>query len=422
MRVASIGLGKLGVCAAVVFSDAGHQVTGIDIAQDVVMKLRKGQSHIVEPNLQNYLINQDGRLRFDTGFSAVNDADIINIIVPTPSNQDGKFSNEYILTAIRSMGEYLRNRQSYFVVVVTSTIMPGTMRAIICPEIEKIIGRRVGNTWGLVYSPEFIALGSVIHNMHYPDAVLIGQSDNEAGKMVAKFQSSIIKHECPIVRTSWENAEISKIALNSYVTTKIAFANLLSQICDTYQSANVDEVTRFLGLDSRIGPKYIKAGLPVGGCCFPRDAKAFSTVLPYDNSIPLAVGRFNDRHVEYIAEKINEELCDKSVVSILGTSFKPNTPVTECSASFAIGRRLESKGHRVKYYDPQAQCDCTLTQCLKGADIAVLATPWDEFEDIDLQMMADYMRTLKVYDCWRLWDRERFTRAGFSYVALGVNG
>ncbi len=209
---------------------------------------------------------------------AVARTDVTFVIVPTPSGADGAFSNAHVIAAVRKIGAALRAKRSYHLVVITSTVMPGATGGPIREALEVAAGRTVGETIGLCYSPEFIALGSVIHDMLNPDFFLIGELDSRSGDMLERIYRAMCENGAPVQRISFVNAELAKIAINTYVTTKISFANMLSDICDHLPGADAVAVTAALGHDSRIGDKYLMPALGYGGPCFPRDTVALASM------------------------------------------------------------------------------------------------------------------------------------------------
>ena len=209
------------------------------------------------------------------------------LLVPTPSDDRGAFSNEHVLAAIDEIGRGLATRDGYHVVVVESTVMPGSCASELIPALERASGRRVGENLGLCYSPEFIALGSVIRDMLEPDMVLIGESDARSGEMVERLYAGVCENDPPVRRMSLVNAELTKIAVNTYVTMKISYANTLADMCERLPGADVEAVTDALGLDTRIGRKYLRGAIAYGGPCFPRDNKAFAALARDLGTTPL---------------------------------------------------------------------------------------------------------------------------------------
>jgi UDPglucose 6-dehydrogenase len=297
------------------------------------------------------------------------------------------------------------------------------------PFLEEVTGKKCGTDFGLCYNPEFIALGDVIRGLLEPDFVLIGESDPLAGSILADMYRHICTNNPPIERTSFINAEIAKIAINSYITMKITFANLLAEICENTVGADVDEVTRIIGRDSRIGAKYLKGGLGYGGPCFPRDNIAFARFAEFVGvkaELPIIVHQTNLSQVKRVIKKIEQlNLNAATKIGILGLSYKPDTPIVEESQSIMLAKELSSLGYVVHVYDPLALeearkvlgdtviYDKTLESCIKNVDVVVLATPWKLFKTID-------MKGKIIIDCWRLLRDREDLKKNNHYIPLGV--
>ncbi len=389
MRIAIIGLGKLGLPMAAVYASKGHKVIGVDNNLDLIAKLNKGECPYQETGLTELLLQQ--RISFTNHYRDLLDTDIAFVIVPTPTGTSGTFANTYIEKSLKELQGYKG------LVVIVSTVMPGS-----CSKFKKKYDLKI------VYNPEFIALGSVIQNMLHPDSILIGEEGNEAD-VLEIFHHTI--HGAPIYRMSYENAELAKLALNCYVTTKITFANQLAEICEGLQGGDIDDVVKFLGSDSRIGSKYLVSGTGFGGPCFPRDNVAFlSQFGEYD--LQRAVVAYNRKiaiRLSDIAEQMVSDISHPKI-AVLGITYKPNTNQTTDSQALKLVKHLEREC-LVNVYDPSVVSD--LQQALKYADLAIIATPWDEFSCLDLSKM----RHKRVLDCWRILTNKEDCEV---YKAVGV--
>jgi UDPglucose 6-dehydrogenase len=414
MRVAVVGLGKLGAPLAAVLASKGNEVVGIDVNPEAVRLLNEGRAPVEEPGLQELVSGSQERLTATTELAAAAESDVSILLVPTPSDERGAFSNEHVLAAVEELGAGLRGRDDYHVVVVASTVMPGSCEGEIRPALESASGRRVGETLGLCYSPEFIALGSVIRDMLEPDMVLIGESDSRAGDVHEQLYKGVCENDPPFRRMSLVNAELTKIAVNTYVTMKISYANTLADMCERLPGADVEVVTGALGLDTRIGGKYLRGALSYGGPCFPRDNKAFGVLARDIGTEPLlaeATDAVNVAQTDRLARVVQSRLDAGDSIGILGLSYKPDTAVIEESPGLALARLLANAGHEVHVYDPVAteagvkalgglvQGASSAAELLEKADVAVIATPWPEFAD--LPAGRNGKRTV-VIDCWRL--------------------
>ena len=276
-RVNVVGLGKLGAPLAAVLASRGFDVIGLDVNKTLVDALNAGKMPIVEPQLNELIAENRPRLKATMHANeAIQNSDASFVIVPTPSGSDGFFSNRFVIQAMETLGKALKTKKGYHVVVITSTVMPGSTGTVIKDALEAASGRKVGPDLGLCYNPEFIALGSVVRDMLYPDSILVGEGDKKAGDMLAGIYLQMCETKPPVQRMNWISAELTKISVNTYVTTKISYANMLAEMCERLPGADVDVVTKALGADTRIGSKYLKGAMGYGGPCFPRDNVAFA--------------------------------------------------------------------------------------------------------------------------------------------------
>lgn len=431
-----IGLGKLGSPMAAVFASKGFKVIGVDTDQVKVDKINNGIAPVNETHLTAAISEGCNNLTATTSINdAVSASDVTFIIVPTPSNADGEFSLDYMLAACEAVGKALResDKDHYHLVCVCSTVMPGATGGDIRNILEKTSGRTVGVTLGLCYSPEFIALGSVIHDFLHPDFLLIGQSDIKAGDILETVYRNTLENKPVFARMNFVNAEIAKIAVNSFVTMKITYANMLAGICQNIVGADVDVVTNALGLDSRIGKKYLKGAVGFGGPCFPRDNVAlaqFASRIGARADLAQTVHKVNlqeiDRIIELIKPAVDDEICkseDNMVnVGILGLAYKPDTDVVEQSQGIMLAQVLQNHNscYNVSVYDPVATDNArkilgdnikyckTLEDCIKTSSVIIIMTPWHEFKNLPTVLQAaignapEHKRI--IVDCWRMLD------------------
>ncbi len=433
MKITVIGIGKLGAPLAAVLASKGNDVVGIDVNSEAVRLMSAGRAPVEEPGLQELISASGERLDATTDFTAAADSDVIILLVPTPSDERGGFSNAFLLAAVEAIGPSLQARDDYQVVVVTSTVMPGSCNSTVWPALERATGRRVGGSLGLCYSPEFIALGNVIRDMLVPDMVLIGESDPRAGAVLERLYAGVCENDPPFRHMNLVNAELTKIAVNTYVTMKISYANTLADVCDRLPGANVDAVTDALGLDSRIGPKYIRGALAYGGPCFPRDNKAFAVLardLGADPALAEATDAINVAQADRLARSVQSQLKNGNTVGILGLSYKPHTSVIDESPGIELTRLLAHEGYQVNVYDPAALDVAlrTLPASVKGctsvadvlgqSDVIVISTPWPEFADLPLTAVDAARGRLVAIDCWGILSEERYGET-FDIVRLG---
>jgi len=421
MKISVIGLGKLGAPLAAVFASKGFPVIGTDLNPAFVNAINAGGAPVDEPQLQELISENRERLQATVDASAaVAATDVTFVIVPTPSDPDGRFTNRFILDAMQMVGEGLRRRTAYHVVVITSTVMPGSTGGEIRAALELHSGRRVGDGLGLCYNPEFIALGTVVRDMLTPDMILIGESDARAGDMLQRIYERSCDSRPVIRRMNFVNAELTKIAVNTYVTTKISYANMLADICDRLPGADVDAVTQAVGSDSRVGAKYLRGAIGYGGPCFPRDNVAFASLarsLGARADLAEATDTMNRYQVERVLGAVEARLPAGGTVGVLGLSYKPDTAVVEESQGLMLASRLADEGHAVIAFDPkglEAALAATAgsfapalsaEDCVRRASLVVVMTPWPEFRAIPVDAFAR-ARRLTVVDCWRLLSQE----------------
>lgn len=435
MNISVIGLGKLGLCTAACFASAGHAVFGFDLNDHFRSELKSRRNPIEETGLTKLLESAWDTLQIvDSYEAALLASDITLIIVPTPSLPDGRFTNDYLVKVLEGLAPALKDKNSFHIVDVVSTVMPGSCDAIFRPLLEQTTGKCCGTDFGLVYNPEFIALGSVIHNFLNPDMVLIGASDERSGDAVRELYASTCKTKPTMAVMSLVNAEITKISLNCYVTMKISYANGLAAICEQVPGADVDVITAAIGADSRVGSKCLKGGLGFGGPCFPRDNiafQAFAEEFGAEALLGKAVVAVNNSIPERLFSKITEHCAPPAKVALLGLSYKADTHIIEESHSIMLARTLIASGYQVSLHDPAAldavgdlfgnnvACCADPYECLTGAAAIVLLTDWPQFFDLDWKRIATLTSfSSLVLDSWRI--AKNTDMSAFTYTPVGV--
>lgn len=435
--VSVVGLGKLGAPMVACLAEKGYRVIGVDVNAIAIQKINEGLAPVQEPGLAAMLERNREHIRATADYAdAIANSDVTFIIVPTPSDETGKFSLRYVLSAIAQMGQALRQKATFHLVVITSTVMPGATGGEIKAALEAASGKTCGEGFGLCYSPEFIALGNVIHDMLNPDFVLIGESDPQSGAILESIYRNVCNGNPPFSHMNLVNAELAKISVNTFVTTKISYANMLSEICEHLPGADVDVVTNAIGQDSRIGRKYLKGATGYGGPCFPRDNIAFGVLaqsVGATAAIAEATDAVNRKQASRLVSRLLPHLKPNSKVSILGLAYKPDTSVVEESQGVALAKELLAKGIAIRLYDPLAldharQCigdvpeyADSIRACVEGADAIVITIPCQEFKALtpaDL-LSADASHRKIIVDCWRVLDRAQFANL-CEYIALGV--
>jgi UDPglucose 6-dehydrogenase len=414
--ISVIGLGKLGTPLAAVLASRGFDVIAVDRNARFVATLRAGRAPVAEPGVAELLSQPGIRLTATSDIdAAIERSEVTFVVVSTPSGPDGSFSNTQVISAVRDIGSTLRRKDRDHLVVIASTVMPGATGGPIQDALEAAAGRRVGDRLALCYSPQFIALGSVVRDMLNPDFVLIGESDRNAGDTLEAIYRIVCDTQPPIRRMNFVNAELTKIALNSFVTTKISFANMVSEICDRLPGADAATVTAALGQDSRIGPKYLSPALGFGGPCFPRDKSAFASAARHVGvhaDIAEATDTINRRQVARTCALVRSVL-PHGTVGVLGLAYKAGTPVIEASQGVMIAAMLSDAGYRVLVSDPEALDAAAAVlgkgveavaaeECAGRADVLVIATPWPSYRNLPVQALRRLERPLPVIDCWRI--------------------
>lgn len=432
--VSVVGLGKLGAPLAACLASKGLQVIAVDADPLKVEAVKEGRAPVFEPGLEELIRASGERLSATTDVEAAVDAsDITFIVVATPSEPSGSFSLRYVLPVCDRIGRALRTKQEFHLVVLTSTVMPGMTGGPVRTALEQASGKRCGEEFGLCYGPEFIALGSVIRDFLNPDFVLIGESDPRAGEMLEQIYRKVCNHLPAVARMNLVNAELAKLSVNTYVTTKISFANMLARICEKLPGADVDVVTSALGLDSRIGQKYLRGAVSYGGPCFPRDNLALTALalaLDAPADIAQVTDRFNRSQLRWLADLVHEQ-SKGGVVGILGLTYKPDTDVVEEAIGFLLAQELASRGVVVVAYDPvggqnsarvlgeKVRMAQTAQQCIDQGKVVVVATPWEEFAKIPARQWACDGQQRTVVDCWRMLKHLEGVE-GLKYLSLGI--
>jgi UDPglucose 6-dehydrogenase len=435
-HISVVGLGKLGVCLAACAASKGMQVTGVDLSPRTVALVNEGKAPVLEPGLAEMIETNRDRLNATHDMSlAIEDSSVTFIVVPTPSEPSGAFSLRYVVRAIEEIGRSLKHKNDYHLIVIVSTVLPGSTQFGILPILEQSSEKRCGADFGLCYGPEFIALGDVLRGMLRPDFVLIGESDALAGMTLQNWYRNFCENSPPICRMNWVSAELTKIAVNTYVTTKISFSNMLSAICERLPGADIDAVTNALGLDTRIGRRYLTGGLGYGGPCFPRDNQALSftaKTLGCEATIAEATDAMNRSLSASIVSRIISLVPRHKKVGILGLAYKPGTNVIEESQALYIAQRLAAEGYALIVFDSLALDNVrlvlrdevsyahSLADCVSGAEAVIIANPGAEFRKLRASDFPRREQPVIVFDCWRILQQELSRCDWVKYVPLGV--
>jgi UDPglucose 6-dehydrogenase len=431
MRVTMIGAGYVGLVSGACFADFGHQVTCIDKDADKVAALNRGEMPIFEPGLADLVAAnmQQGRLAFGTDTSRIGAAEAVFIAVGTPSRRgDGHADLSFVYEAVREIAPLLA---STAVVVTKSTVPVGTG-----DEIEHILRqKRPDAEIQVVSNPEFLREGAAIQDFKHPDRIVVGTDDPPARAVLAEIYRPLYLNSLPIINVSRRTAELIKYASNAFLATKITFINEIADLCEEV-GADVQEVARGMGLDNRIGGKFLHAGPGFGGSCFPKDTSALlKTAQDYGVALRIveAVSGVNDQRKRAMARKVVTALGGSvrgKTVAVLGLTFKPNTDDIRDSPAIALITALHDLGAAVRGYDPagmeQAKpllpavhyCDSAYSAAA-GADAVVIATEWEQFRALDLARLKSAMAQPVIVDLRNIYRADEMKRAEFRYFAVG---
>lgn len=431
MDIAVIGTGYVGLVTGAGLADFGNDVICVDVDVKKIEALRNGQIPIYEPGLDKLVSKNvtEGRLRFTTNLAeALTAARAIFIAVGTPPKPDGSADLRYVEEVARSIAQHMNGPK---LVITKSTVPIGTGRMI-----EEIIeSYNTGHKASIVSNPEFLREGSAIEDFMKPDRVVIGASDPQSAEMMKEIYAPLHSLEIPFVVTNVESSELIKYAANGFLATKITFINEIASVCEKV-GANVQDVAIGMGLDSRIGPKFLQAGPGFGGSCFPKDTSAMADISRrhgYEFQIMEAVLRVNDavklRMIDKIAAALDGEVAGKSI-AVLGLAFKPETDDMRDSPTIPIIKGLQERGAIVRAYDPQAASNAraifeNLDYCsdayetAKDADVLVLATEWNEFRALNFERIRKALRQPVVVDLRNIYDPQRMSALGFRYFSVG---
>jgi UDPglucose 6-dehydrogenase len=433
MRLAVIGAGYVGLVSGACFADFGHSVICIDKDERRIAGLRRGEIPIFEPGLDEIVANntRQGRLAFTTDIAeGVKGAEAIFIAVGTPSRRgDGHADLSYVYAAAREAAASLDG----FVVVVTKSTVPVGAG----DEVERILRETNPNAdLEVVSNPEFLREGSAINDFKRPDRIVIGASSERARAVMTEIYRPLNLNHPPLVFVDRRSSELIKYAANAFLATKITFINEIADLCEKV-GANVQDVARGIGMDNRIGAKFLHAGPGFGGSCFPKDTLAL-VKTGQDADAPLriveAVAAINDQRKRGMAKKVIAA-CGGSVrgktIGLLGLAFKPNTDDMRDAPSLALALALEDAGAKLRVYDPvaMAQAKPSLPRavfcsdaydCADDAEALVIVTEWDMFRALDFGRLSQVMRAKVLVDLRNVYSGEDVRRRGFAYVGVGV--
>ncbi|MEM9554657.1 MAG: UDP-glucose/GDP-mannose dehydrogenase family protein [Acidobacteriota bacterium] len=431
MKICVVGSGYVGLVTGACLADFGTHVTGVDKDEDKVQKLLAGEIPIFEPGLPTLVRKnmEQGRLNFTTDLGpAIEEAVAVFIAVGTPPLPDGSADLKFIRQVAESIGEHLNG---YKVVVTKSTVPTGTGKMV-----EEIVAAKSGgrHEFAVVSNPEFLREGSAIEDFLRPDRVVIGTRDPRALEIMHAIYEPLQRTGTAFVDTDVETAEMIKYASNGFLATKISFINEMAALCEAY-GANVETVAHGMGLDNRIGPRFLKPGPGFGGSCFPKDTRAVAQIAHQQGlqfRIIDAVLEANEATKRRMVEKLKTALgdFDGKTVGVLGLSFKPDTDDIRESPALPVVTSLLEGGANVRAYDPAAmpataevitglEFGDDAYGVAEGADALVILTEWNQFRALELERLKDLMAQPLIVDLRNLYDPMKMARAGLRYVSVG---
>ena len=431
MKICVVGTGYVGLVGAAIFSDWGNEVIGVDIDIDKIERIKKGEMPIYEPGLSEIVLKNisENRLSFTTSISeGVRNSDVVFICVGTPQSETGDADLSAVWKVAADIGKNLNN---YKVIVTKSTVPVGTNE-----KIKKLIKENLIENvdFDIVSNPEFLREGYSVEDMKNPDRTVIGSDSEKALSIMRSLYDHLGK---PILECDLRSAEMIKYASNAFLASKISFINEMAQICER-SGADVSVVSKGMGLDNRIGPRFLNAGIGYGGSCFPKDVAALyktSTDQAYDFKLLRGVMEVNEIQKDYFVSKVvryfGKNLSERTM-GVLGLAFKENTDDIRDSVAIEIVKQLRGLGAYIKVFDPQAMFNAkkilgetSIKYCLdkyeaiENSDALVILTEWKEFANLDLQKVKSMLKNPVIFDGRNLLNREKVESSGFVYFAVG---
>lgn len=438
-RISIVGTGYVGLCTAVGFASKGYKVFTSTHNIEKAERINRGISPFYEPELQELLqkVVKKHFLRCMLNCEeAIMNTDITFMTVGTPCQPNGAIDLKIIKSSATEVGEALREKETYHLVVIKSTVIPGTSEKIVKPIIESYSRKRCGEDFGLCVNPEFLRQGAALYDTLNPDRLIIGEYNKKSGNILESLYQNFYRGKMPILmRTNISTAELIKYANNAFLATKISFINTIANICQKIPNTDVTTIAKAIGIDKRIDPLYLNAGLGYGGSCFPKDIKAliaFARNLGYDPKLLNAVGSVNENQPTKAIELCKRSLADLKgkKIAILGLAFKPNTDDMREAVAIKIVSQLLEEGAKVTACDPAATHSAktvfqnnveyvdSAIECLKDADCCMIVTEWEEFKKLKPEDFTQNMRQPILIDGRRIYNAEEFSRK-LKFAAIG---
>ena len=433
MKIGIIGLGFVGLSLTSVLSSKDFDVVGIDIDEEKCKKISNGITPFFEPDLEKMLKNGlKKKLKITNNFSIIQNCDVIFVTVGTPQNKNGSINLSIIKKAVSTIGENLLINKKKPIILIKSTVIPGTMKKIILPILEKKSNKKDGKDFGLISNPEFLQESSAIRDTKFPHAVVLGGNQTEFMKKANKLFMKLHPNT-PIIITNHQTAEIIKYANNSFLATKISFINQLSNICQKIPGANIDDIGKTIGLDPRIGKLFLNAGPGYGGSCLPKDMKAlinFAKASGINPTLLNAVEEVNTKQLKQIILMIEQKLGDlaSKKITILGTAFKPDTDDVRDSISIELIKKLLKRKALITIHDPKAientrdifgsriKYSKSVKDALSKSQCVIIMTQWKQYKKLNNNEF-NHMTKKLVIDCRRILAKKELDA---EYYALGI--
>jgi len=435
MKISVFGSGYVGLVAGACFADVGNEVICVDIDQQKIDMLKRGEVPIYEPGLDIIIKRnlQEERISFTTDLkTAVEKSTVLLIAVGTPPEEDGSADLKHVLDVAAAIGKYMNE---FKVVVNKSTVPVGTAE-----KVATEISKQGKHKFAVVSNPEFLKEGDAIEDFMQPERVIIGTSHSEAAEIMRTLYQPFVRNNRPIIVMDERSAELTKYAANSLLATKISFMNELANLCD-YLGADVDWIRKGIGADSRIGPNFIFPGIGYGGSCFPKDVKAIiKTAREYEYELKIlkAVEEVNERQKTILMSKIDEYFKEKlqdKVFALWGLSFKPGTDDMREAPAINMINALTTRGAKIQAHDPEAMNeaqrifadrigkDISLFEkrydCLNGADALIVMTEWNQFREPDFLLIKEMLKYHVIFDGRNIYHPSRMRNLGIEYYCIG---
>ena len=439
-HISIVGIGYVGLCTAIEFSRKGFTVIAADKDPKKVDLINKGIPTFHEPNLEELLheATKKGYLKcmLDTE-KAIKNTEITFITVGTPSNPDGSINLTQIKSSATEIGNALNKKDDYHLVAVKSTVVPGTTENTVKPLLEKHSKKNCSIGFGLCMNPEFLREGSAVYDAQHPDRIIIGENDRKSGDTLQALYLELYgAQSIPIIRTNLPTAELIKYANNAFLATKISYINTIANICEKISGTDVTTVAQGIGLDQRINPQFLKAGLGYGGSCFPKDVTAivaFSTKLGYAPKLLEATHEVNEKQINHAVEKVKNYLKELKgqKIAILGLAFKPDSDDMREARSVPIIKQLLHQGATITVYDPVSNSTAksvfgneinyasSAINCITGADCCILVTEWNEFKKLKPEDFKQNMRKPILIDGRRIYNPTEYKNE-LKFAAIGL--